>query len=240
MLRLVTPLLLACASAAAELQFFADVGAQPIPFRRVLEQCAGSSHAAMTLRQDWREQLLQAKKDLGTRRVRFHGVLDDDMGTYVPGGTNMARVFESFDWLLQVRRWACATQFVTPLPAVAERYRPHRRAVLHARGPRGGSVQDHLSVCVHPAPRGRRQVLTLAVPDKGGTSPPKSFDDFGAFVGQFVRQLISRYGIDQVAQFRFEVWNEVRPSGWGGVGSAAQHDAPMAPSVGLPVLAPPH
>ena len=35
----------------------------------------------MALRADWQQQLLRCQKELGFRRVRFHGILCDDMGT---------------------------------------------------------------------------------------------------------------------------------------------------------------
>ena len=39
-------------------------------------------------------------------------------------------------------------------------------------------------------------------------SPPKSVEDWGAFIATFLRALIERYGIAQVRQWPFEVWNE--------------------------------
>ena len=49
--------------------------------------CLGSGHAALTLREDWRQQVRQARRDLGVEAVRFHGVLDDEMSTSLgPGG----------------------------------------------------------------------------------------------------------------------------------------------------------
>jgi len=45
------------------------------------EYCVGSGRAALALRADWQAQLKQAHEELGFRHVRFHGILDDDMGT---------------------------------------------------------------------------------------------------------------------------------------------------------------
>ena len=50
-------------------------------FRRCREECVGSGHAALGLREDWQTQLAAAHQDLGVRRVRFHGVFDDDIGS---------------------------------------------------------------------------------------------------------------------------------------------------------------
>lgn len=40
------------------------------------------------------------------------------------------------------------------------------------------------------------------------TSPPKSYDEWGAFIRQFVLFLVNRYGINEVAKWPLEVWNE--------------------------------
>jgi len=37
----------------------------------------------LALRADWREHLRRAYFDLGFRHVRFHGMLNDDMGTLI-------------------------------------------------------------------------------------------------------------------------------------------------------------
>jgi len=45
------------------------------------EHCVGSGHATLALRADWQAQLKECHEELGFRHVRFHGLLDDDMGT---------------------------------------------------------------------------------------------------------------------------------------------------------------
>ena len=39
----------------------------------------GSGHALLATRADWREHLELAIKDIGIKRLRFHGIFDDDM-----------------------------------------------------------------------------------------------------------------------------------------------------------------
>lgn len=63
--------------------FKADLSSTPIPLRHPWRWCVGSGHATLALRADWQKQLSQARKDLGFEHVRFHGILDDDMGTLV-------------------------------------------------------------------------------------------------------------------------------------------------------------
>jgi len=49
-------------------------------------KCIGSGHAALTLREDWRAQVRQARREIGVEAVRFHGVLDDEMSTSLGPG----------------------------------------------------------------------------------------------------------------------------------------------------------
>ncbi len=44
--------------------------------------CVGACHAALDLREDWKQQLQQVHKECGFEYVRFHGLLDDDMEVY--------------------------------------------------------------------------------------------------------------------------------------------------------------
>ena len=48
-------------------------------------------------------------------------------------------------------------------------------------------------------------------------SPPTSSEAWGAFITQFVRHLVERYGLAEVRQWHFEVWNEANlPFFWSG------------------------
>lgn len=58
--------------------FTVDLGGKTTPFHHHWEECVGSGHASLTLRQDWRAHLTKAHTDLGVKRTRFHGLLDDD------------------------------------------------------------------------------------------------------------------------------------------------------------------
>jgi xylan 1,4-beta-xylosidase len=48
-------------------------------------------------------------------------------------------------------------------------------------------------------------------------SPPKSWDRWDAYMTAFAQHLVDRYGIDEVAQWYFEVWNEPNIDFWGGI-----------------------
>ena len=46
--------------------------------------------------------------------------------------------------------------------------------------------------------------------------PPKDYAEWDAMIRAFAEHLIARYGIDEVASWYFEVWNEPNLSFWGG------------------------
>lgn len=43
-----------------------------------------------------------ARSDIGFQYVRFHGIFDDDMSTYLNGAVNMFNVFSTLDFLLSI------------------------------------------------------------------------------------------------------------------------------------------
>jgi len=47
-------------------------------------------------------------------------------------------------------------------------------------------------------------------------APPKEWNKWDDLITQFCQHLVSRYGIDEVAQWYFEVWNEPNLDFWGG------------------------
>ncbi len=47
-------------------------------------------------------------------------------------------------------------------------------------------------------------------------SPPKDWNRWGALIEHLTRHLVERYGIDEVSQWYFEVWNEPNLDFWGG------------------------
>jgi xylan 1,4-beta-xylosidase len=51
---------------------------------------------------------------------------------------------------------------------------------------------------------------------KPNVSPPKNYDLWGRLIEQFAKHLMARYGIDEVSQWYFEVWNEPNLDFWAG------------------------
>jgi xylan 1,4-beta-xylosidase len=51
---------------------------------------------------------------------------------------------------------------------------------------------------------------------KQNVSPPKDWDKWDDLMTQFTKHLVDRYGIDEVSQWYFEVWNEPNIDFWAG------------------------
>jgi xylan 1,4-beta-xylosidase len=47
-------------------------------------------------------------------------------------------------------------------------------------------------------------------------APPKAWEKWGDLIATFAQHLVARYGIDEVSQWYFEVWNEPNIDFWGG------------------------
>jgi xylan 1,4-beta-xylosidase len=65
--------------------------------------------------------------------------------------------------------------------------------------------------------------ITQAFWYKPNVAPPKDWTKWDNLISQFTSHLIDRYGIDEVSQWYFEVWNEPNLDFWGGVPSQATY-----------------
>lgn len=99
------PLALGAALQAAELQYAVNAANVTGPWNHFFQECVGSGHAALALRADYQSQLAAVRRDLGFKRVRFHGLLVDDMSVVLPAFNgsglmwsffNIDRIFDSF------------------------------------------------------------------------------------------------------------------------------------------------
>jgi xylan 1,4-beta-xylosidase len=86
--------------------FECNLAAAPTPLAHAWEHTVGSGRALLALRADWRAHLRRAHDDLGFRHVRFHGMLDDDMGTLICQNEKFLHSFFNvdsiFDYLLSI------------------------------------------------------------------------------------------------------------------------------------------
>ena len=91
----------ASAAAAASASFTADFS-QTATLNMPLLDCVGSGHGSLALRADYREHLARVQRDIGFKHIRGHGLLDDDMSTYLYGHASLINLFSVFDYYLSV------------------------------------------------------------------------------------------------------------------------------------------
>lgn len=79
------------------------IGALP----HIWEACAGSDRALITMRESWRKDLDRWTAETGLKRVRFHGIFNDEMGVLAPTilnrykpTPNYRNIFEVYDGLI--------------------------------------------------------------------------------------------------------------------------------------------
>ncbi len=161
-----------------------DAAAPTRPFPHFWEHMFGSGRAVLSLRESYRDDLRTVRGVTALSYVRFHGVLDDDIGVYSEGPRgkpiyNFSYVDQVYDGLLAngVR------------PFVELSFMPSRLAQRNIRH----------SFWYHPV-----------------VSPPKDYRRWDALMTALARHLVQRYGIDEVSQWYFEVWNEPNLDFWAG------------------------
>jgi xylan 1,4-beta-xylosidase len=184
---------LACAAAraAASSQFpsqpipvVVDGNAPAHPFPHFWEQMFGSGRAALSLRDSYRRDMHAVRSVTGFRLVRFHGVLDRDVGVY--GVDAKGRPIYNFTYVDQIYDG------------------------LLAQG-----VRPFVELSFMPPELAKRQ-QTMGFWYDPIVAPPKKWGDWSDLIRHFAQHLVARYGIDEVSQWYFEVWNEPNGTFWGG------------------------
>src|SRR5438552_16592790 len=89
-----------------KVEFICDLAGKPTSLSRFWEYCVGSDHAPVALRADWQQQLRRCHDELGFERVRFHGLLSDDLGTLIREKDELVYSFfnadQIFDFLISI------------------------------------------------------------------------------------------------------------------------------------------
>ncbi len=87
-------------------QFYCDLRQTGRALPHFWEHCLGSGHARLSLRADWQAQLSRCRAELGVQQVRFHGLLDDGMGTLICQNNQLLYSFfnadQSYDYILSL------------------------------------------------------------------------------------------------------------------------------------------
>lgn len=99
------------------------------------EFCVGSCHASRALGADWQEQLARCHRELGIKRVRFHGLFDDDMSVVLKPmfsqqlHQSFANIDKIFDFLVSI-----GMQPFVELGFMPEALASGRNTVFHYKG----------------------------------------------------------------------------------------------------------
>lgn len=165
--------------------FTIPADAKTTPWHNAWQFCVGSGHAALALRTDWRDQLARVHRDLGIKRVRFHGIFCDDMGTYVTLGD----LFGDDPRMPELREINFDQIGVAYDNVISAGMDPFVELSF---------MPSHLA----------SKTTTGTFFYRPNITPPKDEAAWSEFVRRFVRFLLHRYGQERVRRWYFEVWNE--------------------------------
>ncbi len=157
-----------------KIEFVCDLAGKPSPLKHFWEYCVGSDHAPVALRADWQQQMRRCHNELGIERVRFHGLLSDDLGTLVCENDQLVYSFfnadQIFDFLVSIGMH----------PFVELGFMPTAIAS-------GGKTVFHY---------------------RANVTPPREYNRWAMLITKLVSHWLDRYGIEEMEQWNFEVWNE--------------------------------
>ncbi|MGN0833649.1 MAG: glycoside hydrolase [Kiritimatiellia bacterium] len=156
-----------------------DVTASGTPFRHYWSFGVGAGRVNEGLRAAWHEQLVRARKECGFRYVRMHDTFNDDMFVYLQDAKS-GKVTLNFQYVDEVYDRMLA-EGVRPFVELS--FFPS--ALAKAGGARR---QMWYRNCVEP--------------DRA------HYPEWGRLCEEFARHLVGRYGIEEIATWYFEVWNE--------------------------------
>jgi xylan 1,4-beta-xylosidase len=152
--------------------------------RHVWNECVGAGRANEALRADWQAHFREAVDVLGVRHVRFHGLFHDDMFVY---RTENGGGFGPYSPLSE------------PVYTFA-----YVDKVFDAILDTGARPFVELGFM----PRALATQTETLFWWKAHCSPPNDMSRWIELVSATVHHWIDRYGIDEVRQWPFEVWNE--------------------------------
>ncbi len=161
-----------------------DGSAPAHAFSHFWEQMFGSGRAILSLRENYRQDLVAVKQITGFRYVRFHAIFHDEVGIY--DEDKHGQPVLNFSYVDQIYDGLLANGLK---PFVELSFMPNKLAV---------------------------KPIIQAFWYKPNVAPPKDWAKWDDLITQFTSHLVDRYGIDEVSQWYFEVWNEPNIDFWGG------------------------
>jgi xylan 1,4-beta-xylosidase len=161
-----------------------DASAPAHPFPHFWEKMFGSGRAILSLRESYRQDLHAVKQITDFNYVRFHAILNDEVGVY--DEDPQGRPVYNFSYVDQIYDGVLANGVK---PFVELSFMPNKLAA---------------------------KPVFQAFWYKPDVSPPKDWSRWDGLITAFVQHLIDRYGVEEVATWYFEVWNEPNLDFWAG------------------------
>ncbi len=144
-------------------------------FDRFFQQCIGSCHAYLTLREDFRQHVKAIQPEAGFRNIRCHGIFHDWVGVCheLDGKLhyNFQNVNKIYDFFLD------------------------------------NGLRPYVELSFMPEALASDLSKTI-FRYQANISPPADMARWIDMIDAFVNHLIERYGLDEIRQWYFEVWNE--------------------------------
>ena len=161
-----------------------DAAASAHKFPHFWEEMFGSGRAVLAMRDGYRRDLREVKGITDLRYVRFHAILNDEVGVYDEDAEghpvyNFSYVDQIYDGLLE------------------------------------NGVRPFVELSFMPKKLAAEQIVQ-GFWYKPVVAPPKDWNKWDDLISEFAKHLVARYGIDEVSQWYFEVWNEPNLDFWGG------------------------
>jgi xylan 1,4-beta-xylosidase len=169
--------------ASPAVQLTVDAAQRGQTWNRFYERVVAADHANTVLSSAWGRNiqgaLQKAHDQAGFQSVRFHGILDSDIGVYteVNGSPVYAwtRFDQVYDAIVAAGMWPFVEISFTPPPLASD---PSKTLNWYNGAP-------------------------------ANISPPKDWNRWMDFMAAIVQHVEQRYGVDEVRNnWRFEIWNE--------------------------------
>ncbi|HWZ51928.1 MAG TPA: hypothetical protein VNW54_10740 [Granulicella sp.] len=181
-----------------------DARSATTAFPHFWEQTFGSGRAILSLRQEYRDDLKTVKQATGFESIRFHGIFMDEVGLYDPDrkSTNPGQTAQEVE-----------TNGIYNFSYIDAIY----------DGLLANGVKPFVEMSFMPRRLSSDANALHAFWYKPNVAPPKDYAQWDAMIKAFAEHVIERYGIEEVASWKFEVWNEPNIDFWVGVPKQATY-----------------
>jgi xylan 1,4-beta-xylosidase len=193
-------LCLTAATAQTSQTITIDANAATTPFPHFWEQTFGSGRAILALRDSYRQDLRTVKAATDFQSVRFHGIFNDEVGLYDPDRRTINFAQTAGQTGDKVDNSAYNFSYVDQI----------------YDGLLANHVRPFVEMSFMPKKLASDPAALHAFWYKPNVSPPADYAKWDAMIQAFAAHLVARYGIDEVATWKFEVWNEPNLDFWGG------------------------